>query len=141
MPFAQITALGALTRDPLAKNLGTEKAVVSGSIAINRKVKGEDKVTFIDFKAFGKTADNIAKFFSKGAPIIIMGELEQERWDDKDTGEKRSKLTIIANRFDFAGGNKRSDESAPAPTDDEGRPRRQPTAPSAPASGDEDVPF
>lgn len=170
MSFIQVTAFGNMCRDPEVKTTPSGVTVANFSIAANRKVKGEDKTTFLDCKAFEKNAENIGKFFAKGDRIILVGELEQERWDDKTTGEKRSRMTLLVNRFDFpekatarddAGGdhgeaaaraNFRNEAPAPRSDRDQREQRsaqkqaqaRQTTIPETrplESYGDEDVPF
>lgn len=156
MSFIKLIAFGTITKDVEIKNSGAENSVCSFSIAANRKVKGEEKATFLDCKAFGKTADNIAKFFGKGRRIIIDGELEEQRWEDKQTGAQRSKLVCLVRSFDFP-------EKAVVESDDHGAraardafvsggnadrgarearsAQKQRSAPPPQDIGDEDVPF
>ncbi len=104
---------GNLTRDPQIFNGGSEKAVAKFSIAQNRKVKGEESVSFFDCTCFGKTADIVAQYFSKGKPIIIQGSLQQETWTDDETNQKRSKMVVIVRDFTFAGGTKEEEQDEP----------------------------
>ena len=96
-----VNEIGNLTADPELKYLpGKGTAVTTFTIAVNDSFK--DHTNFFDVKAFGKTAENIAKFFEKGKPIGITGKFEQERWEAKDGG-KRSKVAIICEQFSFIG--------------------------------------
>ena len=95
---------GNLTRDPELEFLPTQTAVCKFGIAINKRWTGKDgqkneKVCFVDCKAFGKTAENIAKYFTKGSPIYLEGELDLEQWE-KD-GKKHSMMKILVNNFQF----------------------------------------
>lgn len=109
---------GNLTRDPETTTLPSGDSVTNFSVAVNdvyidkqgNKVENTD---YIDCKAYGKTADNIAKFFNKGRPIIIEGELRQEKWVDKQDGGNRSKLIVVANKFHFVDSNNNSQTNAP----------------------------
>lgn len=106
-----VIIMGNLTRDPELKHTGSNQAVANFSVAVNEKwtdKSGEKKerVAFIDCEAWGKTAENIAKFFQKGKPIIVEGRLKQETWDDKATGAKRSKLVVTVDTFHFVGSGK-----------------------------------
>lgn len=140
MNYNKTLLAGNLTKDPELKFTAKGSAIANFTIAHNRKWRtdaGEDKeeVSFIDCVAFGKTAENIAKFFKKGSAIFVEGRLKQESWDDKATGQKRSKLVVTVESFQFVGG-KRDD--APA--------RTQPTqtasqAGSGGADEEEEVPF
>lgn len=107
----KVILLGNLTRDVEIKYTPSNNAVANLSVAVNRKwtsAAGEKKeeVAFIDMEAWGKTAENIAKFFAKGRPILVEGRLKQETWDDKETGKKRSKLLVSIDTFHFCGGDK-----------------------------------
>ena len=107
--FNQVILMGNLTRDPQLKFLPSQTAVAEFGIACNRKFStqsGEqrEEVTFVDCTAFGKTAETINKFFTKGKPIFIDGRLKYDQWEDKQGGGKRSKLTVVVNNFQFIGG-------------------------------------
>ena len=94
--------MGNLTREPELKNLGTTN-VCNFGIDINRKTKDGEDTTFVEVSSFGKTADNIAKYFQKGKPILIEGRLQLDQWNDN--GVQRSKLKVVAERFNFCGSN------------------------------------
>src|SRR5215213_8677844 len=107
--FNQVILMGNLTRDPQLKFLPSQTAVAEFGVACNRKFttqSGEqrEEVTFVDCTAFGKTAENINKYFTKGKPIFIEGRLKYDQWEDKQGGGKRSKLTVHVNNFQFIGG-------------------------------------
>lgn len=112
--------VGHLTRDVEVRYTPSNTAIAQFGIAINErwtdKNSGEKKesVSFLDCEAWGKTGENIAKFFGKGKPIFIEGRLKLDQWDDKNDGSKRSKLKVIAESFEFIGGD-RSDAPATAP--------------------------
>lgn len=97
---------GNLTRDPEINTLPSGDSVTNFSIAVNEYYNdsngNQQKVTdYIDCKAYGRTADNINKFFSKGRPILIEGSLKQERWTDAQTQQNRSKLIVKVKDFQF----------------------------------------
>lgn len=100
----RVILLGNLTRDPELKNIGTTN-VCNFSIAVNRRTKTGQDTTFVDISAFGKTADNIAKYFQKGKPILVEGRLQTDKWVDKTTQQPRTKLKVVAERFEFVGTN------------------------------------
>ncbi len=101
----RVILMGNLTRDPDFKNIGTTN-VANFGVAINRVVKGGGKeTTFVDVSSFGKCAENISKYFTKGKPILIEGRLKLDEWQDTTSGQKRSKLKVVAERFFFCGGN------------------------------------
>jgi single-strand DNA-binding protein len=104
----KVLLIGNFTRDPELRYLPSNTAVVSFSLAVNEKYKDKDgnlveRADFIDCEAFAKTAENIGKFFAKGRPIFIEGRLRLDQWEDKASGQKRSKLKVIAENFQFIG--------------------------------------
>jgi single-strand DNA-binding protein len=91
-------------------------AIVQGGIAVNRVWTGDDgqkkeKVLFVDFKAFGRTAETIMQYTRKGHAILFNGRLELDMWDDKQTGQKRYKHFMFVETFQFLD-NKGRDENA-----------------------------
>jgi single-strand DNA-binding protein len=116
----RVILIGNLTRDVEVKSVGSS-SVAGFGIAMNRKWKdqsGEPKeeVTFFDITAWGKTGENIARFFAKGKPILIEGRLKLDQWEDKE-GQKRSKLSVVAENFGFIGGRDDGEGDAPARRD------------------------
>jgi single-strand DNA-binding protein len=101
--------MGNLTRDPALKYLPSQTAVVEFGLACNRKFKtanGEDReeVTFVDISAFGRQAEVINQYMTKGKPIFIEGRLKYDSWEDKQGGGKRHKLSVVVENFQFVGG-------------------------------------
>lgn len=91
-----ITLIGRLTADPQLKYLPTGSAVVEFSVANNYFVPNKDKeVNYFDIVAFGKLAETVSKFLSKGKQIAITGTLRQDRWQDKESGSARSRIRIM----------------------------------------------
>lgn len=137
--YNKVLLMGNLTRDPQLKYLPSQTAVVDFGIACNRKYKlqsGEQKeeVTFVDCSAFGRTAEVINQYFTKGKPIFIEGRLRYEQWEDKQGGGKRSRLSVHIDNFQFIGGR----EGGGGPGGEEGgggRPQRAPARGGAPAGG------
>jgi single-strand DNA-binding protein len=76
-------------------------AIANMGMAINKKRKDSEKTCFVDLTAFGKAAETMAQYLEKGSPVLIEGELDYQQWE-KD-GEKRSKLAVIVNNFQFVG--------------------------------------
>jgi single-strand DNA-binding protein len=103
--FNKVILLGNLTRDPEVRYIPSGTAVASFAIAVNRKYKqGEetkDEVSYIDIVVFGKTAENCGQYLNKGDAILVEGRLQQRRWDDKDSGQKRSKVEVVAQVVNF----------------------------------------
>ena len=107
--FNKVLLMGNLTRDPQLKYLPSQTAVAEFGLACNRKFRtanGEDReeVTFVDVTAFGKQAEVINQYMTKGKPIFIEGRLKYDQWEDKNGGGKRSKLTVVIENFQFIGG-------------------------------------
>ena len=98
--------IGNLTRDPEVKEFGDGKSVANFSIAINDKKKGGE-ATYLECAAWGKQAEFIQKWFHKGEPILIHCSVKQENWEDKASGQKRSKHKYMVNRAEFLPANDR----------------------------------
>ncbi|MEC4683183.1 MAG: single-stranded DNA-binding protein [Nitrospirota bacterium] len=112
--FNKVVLMGNLTRDPEIRVTGGGMSVGSFSLAINNRVKGNDEkddVSYIDCVAFGKQADFVRDYLSKGMPILIEGRLQQNRWEQE--GQKRSKIEVIVQTVTFVGPPKRSGSNSP----------------------------
>lgn len=101
--------MGNLTRDPELRQTQSGTSVCRFSIAVNRSYNSQDgslrdETCFVEIDCFGKSAENVAKYFSKGKPILVEGRLRQDSWEDKQTGQKRTKLMVVLERFEFVGG-------------------------------------
>jgi len=145
----KVLLMGNFTRDPELRYLPNNTAVVSFSLAVNEVYKDKDgnkveRADFIDCEAFAKTAENIGKFFAKGRPIFIEGRLRLDQWDDKATGQKRSKIKVIAENFQFIGPPPGATGAAPASGGySAGAPAARPapaTRPARPAQSYDDGP-
>ena len=91
--------VGNLVRDPETKKIeSTGMAICDITVAVNGMK--DDDVSFIDVTAFGKTADAISKYTSKGSKVAVTYYLKQERWENKE-GQKRSRLKCNATRVEF----------------------------------------
>lgn len=118
--FNKWIGLGNLTRDPELKYTPKGMAVAKIGMAVNRKYKAEsgeqkEEVTFIDIEAWGKQAELLGQYMRKGSPLFIEGRLKLDQWDDKNTGQKVSKLKVVLEQFQFVGG-KQEGGSATAAT-------------------------
>ena len=105
--YNKIMLMGNLTRDPQLSYLPSQTAVVEFGLAVNRKWKskeGENKedTCFIDCRAFGRSAENINKYLSKGRPVFVEGRLTFDSWTAQD-GSKRSKHRVTVENFQFLG--------------------------------------
>lgn len=142
MSFCTVIMMGNLTADPELRYTPKGTGVCQFNVAINRKWKSEagemkEEVSFIGVTAFGKTADTVAKFFSKGDAIIVHGRLKQETWDDKTSGAKRSKTLVVLEQFNFAGGKRKEAKQQAQP----GPGKFVPPPPKSTEADDEQVPF
>lgn len=111
--FNKVILMGRLTRDPEVKSIGDNNTVTKFGIVYNRRYKDKETAHFFDCEAFGRTAENIGKFFNKGRQILIEGSLKYDTWEDKN-GEKRSKVIVEVNEFEFVDSQK-SEEKQEAP--------------------------
>lgn len=116
MNYNKIMLGGRLTRDPEMRVTPKGTPICQFSMAVNREWKSESgekqtEVSYIDCEAWGKTAETIAKYLKKGGDIFVDGRVKQDQWEDKNTKEKRSKLKVVVEQFQFVGGKK---DEAPA---------------------------
>ena len=102
--------MGNLTRDPEVRYTPKGTAVCDISIAINRTLPPEqeggerrEEVTYVDVTLWGKTAENAGQYLAKGRSVFIDGRLALDTWDDKQTGQKRSKLKVVGESLQFLG--------------------------------------
>ena len=104
--YNKVILMGRLTRDPEVRFLSSGTAVADIGIAVNRYWRNQDgqqqeEVTFVNVEAFGKQAETVGQYLKKGKPIFIEAHLKFDQWDDKQTGQKRSKLKVVLDRFEF----------------------------------------
>ncbi len=130
--FNKVILLGNLTRDPEVRYTPNGIAVANFAIAVNRKYKQGDEtkeeVSYIDIVVFGKQAESCGQYINKGDAVLVEGRLQQRRWDDKESGQKRSKVEVVAQAVNFMpkrssagqGGGHTHPEPAPEPSVDEG---------------------
>lgn len=104
--FNKVIIAGNLTRDPELKFTPKGTAICKISLAINRQWRTEtgeqkEEVTFVDVDCFGKQAETIGKYLTKGKPLLVEGRLRLENWEDKTTQQKRSRLGVVMESFQF----------------------------------------
>lgn len=105
----KVMLMGNLTRDPEIKYTPKGTAIAQIGLAVNRVFtlpeSGEkrEEVTFIDVEAYGKQAETIGEYCKKGRPLYVEGRLRLDTWDDKASGQKRSKLKVVLESFQFLG--------------------------------------
>ena len=103
----KVMLLGNTTREPNLRQLPSGTTVCDFGLATNRKYRsaaGEDKeeTCFVDCAAFGKQAEVLHQYATKGKPLFVQGRLKYDTWEDK-TGAKRSKLSVTVENFQFLG--------------------------------------
>ena len=145
--FNKVILAGYLTRDPELRYTPKGTAVSKFGIAMNRHWTTEageerEEVTFVDVDCFGKTAETVSKYFRKGKPMLVEGRLKLDQWDDKQTGQKRSKLGVVMESFSFLDSLKegQGQPCAESPAARSAAPASAPARPGGPGDGD-DVPF
>jgi single-strand DNA-binding protein len=162
----RVFLIGNLTRDPEVRYTPKGTAVTELGLAVNRTYSTEqgekkEETTFVDVEFWGRQAEVVGEYLKKGRPVFIEGRLKLDSWDDKQTGQKRSKLRVVGEGFQFLGGreggpgggggsggeepgSERPPARSPAPS---GRPAGRPAQPSSPAPSDrapeeeDDIPF
>lgn len=144
--FNKVILMGNLTRDPEMRVTPNGLSICKLGLAVNRNYTTRDgerreETTFVDVDAFDKQAEVIAKYMSKGSPILIEGRLKFDQWESD--GQKRSKLSVVLDRFEFVGGSREQNQgggyeksSPPARESGAAEPNTQ-----TPDALDEDVPF
>ncbi len=152
----RVFLMGNLTRDIELRHTPGNQAVAKIGLAINRYYttqEGEkrEEVTFIDCEAWGRTAETMSKYLTKGRPVFIEGRLKLDQWEDKESKEKRSKLKVVVESFQFVdsraggpGGPGGGGEEGGAPrSSGQGRPSARPVHVDDGGSpmGEEDIPF
>ena len=104
--YNKVIVVGNMTRDPELRYTPGGAAVCDIGIAVNEKYTDKsgqkvENVHFFDITAWAKTAELVSQYCRKGSSILVEGKLSQERWDDKTTGKKMSKVKIVAERVQF----------------------------------------
>ncbi len=159
----KVILIGNLTRDPEVRYTPKGTAVTDLGLAVNRNYttdSGEkrEETTFVDITLWGRQAEIAGQYLKKGRPVYIEGRLQMDSWDDKNTGQKRTKLKVVGDTMQFLGGRDDSDsggggggggggyqQSSPPPQ------QQQPSAPPAQENDgaqfdatiddDDDIPF
>lgn len=141
MSHAKLTLYGNLTRDPELKTIPNGTEICEFAVAHNFKKAGRDEVMFLDVTFFGKQAQIAAQYLKKGNPVLLDGRLEQDSWDDKQTGQKKTKIKILGDSLTLVGRKNSPEEDVAAPATSK---RAAPAAPKVynPRVDDTDeVPF
>ena len=156
----KVLLMGNLTRDPELRVTPKGTPICQFSLAINRQFKMEsgesrEEVIYVDVEAWGKQGETIAKYVTKGRPLYVEGRLRLDQWEDKNTKEKRSRMKVVLEQFQFLGDSRGGGGGGGPAASSEfdqtggGSPERhapppRSSGPAKPAGGDnveEDVPF
>jgi single-strand DNA-binding protein len=151
--FNKVLLIGNLTREPELRVTPGGLSICKFGLAVNRTFTDKEgnkreETTFVDIDAFGKQAEVISKYMSKGRAILVEGRLKLDQWES-NTGEKRSKLGVVLEQFQFIGGRGEGgeggggyDSGSSGSESQAAPPRRAPSsAPAGQDDVDEDVPF
>jgi single-strand DNA-binding protein len=149
----RVLLIGNLTRDPEVRYTPKGTAVTEIGLAVNRIYSGEDgekkeETTFVDVTLWARQAEIAGQYLKKGRPVFIEGRLQLDTWDDKQTGQKRSRLRVVAENLQLLGsrqeGGEGSGTSSPpprrGPSQSAPPPRAEPRDPDLDAEPD-DIPF
>jgi single-strand DNA-binding protein len=144
--FNKVILLGNLTRDPEVRYTPKGSAVCDLGIAVNRVYttdSGEkrEEVTFVEVVLWARLAEIAGEYLKKGRPVFIEGRLQMDSWDDKQTGQKRTKLRVVGESMQLLGG-RPGGAGAATETSEENPKASAPAKASTPAAPDEDeIPF
>ncbi len=157
----KVFLIGNLTRDPELRVTPKGTAICQFGIAVNRQFKDEsgatrDETTFVDIEAWGKQGELVSKYLSKGSLAMVEGRLKLDQWEDKTSGQKRSKIKVVLDNVQFLSSRGGSGGGGGAPMGEEGGDSPSPERHAPPSRGgggsspkpgpaagniDEDVPF
>jgi len=126
--FNRVTLIGNLTRNPELRKTKTGAAVTELGLALNRVWNNEsgqrqEETTFVDVTVWGRNAENAAQYLQKGRSVLIEGRLQLETWQDKQSGQERSKLKVVADAIQFLSSGQ---ESTAASSQDSNRRENRP---------------
>ena len=107
--FNKVILVGNLTRDPQVKYTTGGTAVAELGLAVSRQWfdkqsnTKKEETTFVDVTLWGRTAEIAGEYLAKGRPVLIEGRLQLDTWDDRETGQKRSKLKVVGENMTMLG--------------------------------------
>jgi single-strand DNA-binding protein len=149
--FNKVMLMGNLTRDPEVRYTPKGTAVAEIGLAVNRIYSGEnnekrEETTFVDVTLWGRTAEVAGEYLKKGRPVFIEGRLQLDSWEDKQSGQKRSKLRVVAEGMQLigsrGGGGSGEGEEAASSSRSSGSRTVPPPKNAPPAAPDDDeIPF
>jgi single-strand DNA-binding protein len=146
----KVFLIGNLTRDPENKYTPKETAVAEISLAINRSIPSDsgerrEAITYVDVVLWGRLAEIAEKYLRKGSPLFVEGRLQLDSWDDRQTGQKRSRLRVVAESMQMLGGKPERKQTPPSTRPTAAKPvtrpvsagpRREPDLDAEPEPGD-----
>lgn len=146
--YNKVFLMGNLTRDVELRTIPSGQQVAQLGLAISRRYRtkeGDDReeTTFVDCEAWGRQAEVISQYMSKGKPIFIEGRLKFDTWEDKE-GKKQSKLRVVIDDFQFLGSREGGGGGGRARGDDDAAPalsRSQRGGGQHQTFADDDIPF
>jgi len=149
--FNKVILLGNLTRDPEVRYTPKGTAVAELGMAVNRVYTAEngekrEETTFVDVTLWGRTAEIAGEYLKKGRPVFIEGRLQLDSWEDKTSGQKRSKLKVVGEGLQLLGARPSGSGSTGGEEESSSAPRSSsksaPPPKAAPAGpGDDEIPF
>lgn len=151
--FNKVILLGNLTRDPEVRYTPKGSAVCDLGLAVNRQYSldnGEkrEEVTFVDVVLWARLAEIAGEYLKKGRPVFIEGRLQMDSWDDKQSGQKRTKLRVVGETMQLlgsrpaaTGGSGEGEEARGASGGSTARPAAPPARSAAPEPDDDEIPF
>ena len=156
--YNKVLLMGNLTRDPELRYTPAGTAVATFGLAVNRRWRRQDgeqgeETCFVDITAFGRQAEVVSEYLSKGRPVFVEGRLRLDNWETPD-GQKRSRHTVTLENFQFIDSRGQATQQPPGaqrsqrPQPAAGPPGQQAAPPGRPAPGpaagglaDDDIPF
>lgn len=115
--FNKVILVGNLTRDPQVRYTSGGSAVAEIGLAVNRSWfdknsnSRKEETTFVDVTLWGRTAEVASEYLTKGRSVLIEGRLQLDQWDDKESGQKRSKLKVVGENMTMLGGKSEGGDS------------------------------
>lgn len=152
----RVFLMGNLTRDPEVRYTPKGTAVAELGLAINRIYTADnnekrEETTFVDVTLWGRTAEIAGEYLKKGRPVFIEGRLQLDSWDDKQTGQKRSKLKVVGEAMQLMGGRGEGggsgggggggEHSSAPPRSQSAPPKQKPPADPDLEPEEDDIPF
>jgi single-strand DNA-binding protein len=150
----KVLLMGNITRDIEMRQFPSGGSIGKFTIAVNERYKDrneqwQERANFIDCEVFGRKAEVMAQYLGKGKPVFIEGKLRLDKWEDKQSGENRSKLKVVVDDFQFVdskggaggGGGPSGGSDYSSSNDDRSYDPGPQSSPAYESLGDDDIPF